>query len=126
MADLFRAYSLNILGIEVTARAAIMLEYVAPFILVLLTLTTVYKIVPHVSVPVRFAFAGGMFVTVFWEVAKHIFTWMVRHVSYIGTIYGSLTTFILFLLWMYYLSCIFLLGAELVKTLRERSHMPGL
>ncbi|HDH06596.1 MAG TPA: hypothetical protein ENH01_12980 [Nitrospirae bacterium] len=37
--------------------------------------------------------------------------------AYIGTIYGSLTTFILFLLWMYYLSCIFLLGAEFVKGL---------
>jgi membrane protein len=91
------------------------------FWLILLTFTTVYKIVPHVRVNIRHAFAGALLVTVLWELAKHLFTWFVKNIAYIGTIYGSLTTFILFLLWMYYLSCIFLLGGEFVNSLSKRS-----
>jgi membrane protein len=115
LADVFRAYSINIFGVAVSESAAIFLKYVAPFVLILLTVTTVYKIVPHVRISTRYAFAGALLVTVLWEAAKHIFTLLVSNVSYIGTIYGSLTTFILFLLWMYYLSCIFLLGGEFVN-----------
>ncbi|MCK5506106.1 MAG: YihY/virulence factor BrkB family protein, partial [Thermodesulfovibrionia bacterium] len=65
--------------------------------------------------------AGALLLTVLLELAKHFFTWFVKNLAYIGTIYGSLTTFILFLLWMYYLSCIFLLGGEFVNNLRGRS-----
>jgi membrane protein len=121
LADVFRAYSINIFGVAVSESAAIFLKYVAPFVLILLTVTTVYKIVPHVRISTRDAFAGALLVTVLWEAAKHIFTLLVSNVSYIGTIYGSLTTFILFLLWMYYLSCIFLLGGEFVHSLRKRT-----
>ena len=117
VAGIFRGYPMNVLGVEVSYKAGILLKYVAPFVLVLLTFTAVYKIVPHVKVHTKNAFAGAMLVTLLWEVAKHLFTWAVKHVAYIGTIYGSLTTFILFLLWMYYFSCIFLLGGEFVSSL---------
>ena len=48
------------------------------------------------------------------EVAKHIFTWYVRSVVELGKIYGPLTAFISFLLWVFYSSSIFLIGAEIV------------
>jgi len=119
-ASVFRQYSMNIFGVEVSYNVGILLKYVAPFVLVLLTFTTVYKIVPHVRVYTNDAFAGALLVTLLGEVAKHLFTLAVKNVTHIGTIYGSLTTFILFLLWMYYLSCIFLLGGEFVNSLSER------
>ena len=122
LAGVFRHYPMNIFGMELGYKAAIMLKYVAPFVLVLLTFTTVYKIVPHVKVALKDAFSGALIFTVLWEIAKHLFTWSVMNIAYIGTIYGSLTTFILFLLWMYYLSCIFLLGGEFVKSLSSGRH----
>lgn len=121
VASLFPKFPGTIFGVGIKYRAAILLRFVAPFVLVLLTFTTVYKIVPHVRVDLKNAFAGAMLVTVLWELAKHLFTWVVRNIAYVGTIYGSLTTFILFLLWMYYLSCIFLLGGEFVNSLSRRS-----
>lgn len=120
-AVIIRQHPVNIFGIQLDTKVAILVKYVAPFVLVLLTFTAVYTIVPHVKVSLRNAFAGAMLVTVLSEFAKHVFTWLVRNISYIGTIYGSLTTFILFLLWMYYLSCIFLLGGELVNSLRKKA-----
>ncbi len=114
-------FDLGIFDVGLSYKAGIILRYIAPFVLVLLTFTAVYKIVPHVRVHTRHAFAGAMLVTVLWELAKHVFTWFVQNIAYIGTIYGSLTTFILFLLWMYYLSCIFLLGGQFVKSLGGRN-----
>ncbi len=121
IAGVFRQHPMNVFGIQIGYRAAILLKYVAPFVLVLLTFTTVYKIVPRVKVSLRDAFSGALLVTVLWELAKHFFTWSVKNIAFIGTIYGSLTTFILFLLWMYYLSCLFLLGGEFVNNISRKS-----
>ncbi|RJQ20597.1 MAG: YihY/virulence factor BrkB family protein [Nitrospiraceae bacterium] len=117
----FREYPMNIFGVAIGYKAGIFLKYIAPFLLVLSIFTAVFKIVPRVKVALRDALAGALLVTVLWELAKHFFTWTVKNMSYIGTIYGSLSTFILFLLWMYYISCIFLLGGEFVKNLSGRS-----
>ncbi len=119
VAEISRKGLVDIFGLEILYSAGIFFKYVAPFILVLLTFTAIYKIVPRVKISLRNAFTGALFVTVMWEFAKHFFAWYVKSVIQIGTIYGSLTTFILFLLWVYYSSCIFLLGAELVNNLRR-------
>ena len=120
VAGFFYDHPMNVLGMQLGYRAAILLKYVAPFVMILLTFTTVFKIVPHVKVHARDAFAGALLVTVLLELAKHLFTFVVKNIGYIGTIYGSLTTFILFLLWMYYVSCIFLLGGQFVNNLSNK------
>lgn len=121
MAGIFRQYSINILGVEIGYKASIFLKYIAPFLLVLSTFAAIYMIVPRVKVSLKHAFSGALLVTGLWELAKHFFTWYVKNVIQFGTIYGSLTTFILFLLWMYYFSCIFLLGGEFVSNLSKEA-----
>lgn len=119
-ASLLKGHTLNIIGIEAGYKAGIFFKYFAPFLLVLSIFTAIYMIMPAVRVSMKHAFKGALFVTILWELAKHFFAWYVKNVVHFGTIYGSLTTFILFLLWMYYLSCIFLLGGEFVKNLNRR------
>jgi uncharacterized BrkB/YihY/UPF0761 family membrane protein len=41
----------------------------------------------------------------------------VVNVFKLGTIYGPLSAFVIFLLWVFYSSCIFLIGAEVVHNL---------
>jgi len=125
IASIFKENPISVLGMEISSKAGILLKYITPFILVFMTFMTIYVIIPRVKVSWRNAFAGALFVTVMWELAKHFFTWYVKHAVYIGTIYGSLTTFILFLLWVYYSSCIFLLGAEFVNNLNSETHNAG-
>jgi membrane protein len=57
---------------------------------------------------------GAIFTTTFFEIAKHVFTWYVGTVVQFGKIYGSLSAFVVFLLWVFYSSSIFLIGAEVV------------
>ena len=119
-AGLLKMPSFNIIGVEIGYKAGLFFKYIAPFLLVLSTFTSIYIIMPAVKVSMKHAFKGALFVAILWELAKHFFAWYVKNVIHFGTIYGSLTTFIIFLLWMYYLSCIFLLGGEFVKNLSRR------
>jgi membrane protein len=88
--------------------------YIIPFFIILLTLTVLYILLPKTKVRSSYALRGALFTTVFLEIAKHVFTWYVGTVAKFGTIYGPLTAFVIFLLWVYYSSCIFLIGAEIV------------
>jgi len=54
------------------------------------------------------------------EAAKYIFTFYVVKVVRLGAVYGPLSAFIIFLLWVFYSSCIFLIGAETVHNLEAR------
>jgi membrane protein len=117
--EILKQYSISFFGLEIGYKASILFKYITPFILVLMTFTTIYIIIPRMKVSWRNALGGAVLVTVMWELAKHFFTWYVKNIIHFGAIYGSLTTFILFLLWVFYSSCIFLLGAEFVSTMQN-------
>ena len=91
-----------------------LIGYVIPFFIILFTVIILYILLPKTKVRTSHAFIGAFFTTAFLEVAKHLFTWYVQAIVQFGTIYGSLSAFVLFLLWVYYSSCIFLIGAEIV------------
>ena len=94
--------------------AGFLIRYVVPFMVILFTVTVVYIFLPKKKVKLSHAYNGAFFTTAFHEIAKNIFTWYVGSIVKFGTIYGPLTAFVVFLLWVYYSSCIFLIGAEIV------------
>lgn len=93
---------------------AFVVGYLLPFIMVLITLTLVYRILPRTIVSNAHAFRGACFTTVMLEIAKHAFTGYVVNLARFGMVYGPLTAFVLFLLWLFYSSSLFLIGAEIV------------
>jgi len=104
---------------------AFIIQFVLPFVLVLFSATMVYKLLPMAKVKMTEAFGGAVFTSVFLELAKHLFTWYVAAFAHLGRIYGSLTAFIFFLLWMFYSACIFLIGAEMVRNLGRPAKSRG-
>lgn len=116
-AGVFREHPMNVFGIAVGLKVAILLKYIIPYLLVLSVFTTIFIIVPKARVRTIHAFYGALLVTVLWDLGKNFFTWYVKNVADLGMIYGSLTTFIFALLWVYYSSCIVLLGGEFVYCL---------
>ncbi len=104
---------------------AFTIAYLVPFVLVLLTVTAVYVLMPNAKVKLPSALKGAFFTTVFLEIAKHLFTWYVASITDLGKIYGPLTAVIVFLLWMFYSSSIFLIGAEIVHNLGGSGRVRG-
>jgi membrane protein len=96
---------------------AFLIRYFVPFLMVFFTVCIIYIFFPKTKVKISNAFAGAFFTTALLEVAKHVFTWYVGTIAKFGTIYGPLTAFVVFLLWVFYSSCIFLIGAEIVHNL---------
>ncbi len=94
-----------------------LIRFVVPLILVFLTVTTLYIFLPKKRIRLNHALSGALFTAVFLEAAKHLFTLYVVQVAKLGTIYGPLSAFVIFLLWMFYSSSIFLIGAEVVNNL---------
>jgi len=90
-------------------------RFVIPAFLVFLVATALYMLLPRRKVLLRDALWGGLFTAVFLEAAKHVFTfYMTFKISRLGAIYGSLTAIVTFMMWLFYSSSIFLVGAEMV------------
>ena len=105
-------------AIKVGKIAGFFIGYLIPFVLTFLVLAIMYKFLPLRKVQMRIALAGSLFTTILHEAAKHLFTFYVVKVVHLGTIYGPLSAFVIFLLWVFYSSCIFLIGAEVVHNLQ--------
>lgn len=95
-----------------------LVRFVIPVFVVLIVATALYKLLPAKGVSLRHAFQGALFTSVFLEIARHLFTlYVVTAAAQYGAIYGSLSTFIIFLMWVFYSACIFLIGSEIVCNL---------
>lgn len=103
----------------------LVLKYVLPYFLTFWMFVSIYKIVPPAKIRFKTAFQSAFFASLLWEVAKQLFGWYILHVGRFSMIYGSLSTLVVFFLWVYYSSVIVLLGGEMVFLLekgKERGH----
>lgn len=99
----------------------ILIGFIVPMLLVFLMATSIYIILPKKKVMLENALLGGLFTSIFFESAKHLFTfYFALKLSDLGTIYGPLSVFVLFILWIYYSASILLIGGEVVHNLEEK------
>jgi membrane protein len=105
-------------GLQIGHISAFLTRFLLPAFLVFLVASALYVILPKTPVKFCHALWGGIFAALFLEAAKHLFAfYVVVKLSRLGAIYGSLTAVVTFVMWLFYSSCIFLLGAELVHKL---------
>ena len=95
------------------------LKYLLPFFLTVCMFFLIYKIIPNRRVHLKSALQAALFAGLLWELAKHLFAWYVAHLAEYSFFYGSLSTLVIFVLWVYYSSMILVVGAELEYFLEE-------
>ncbi len=95
------------------------LKYLLPFFLTISMFFLIYKIVPNELIHLKSALQAAFFTGLLWESAKHLFAWYVTHLAGYSIFYGSLSTVIVSVLWVYYSATILLLGGEFVYFLEE-------
>jgi membrane protein len=97
---------------------SVFIGVILPIFLVFMTASGLYMVLPHKKVFVQHACCGALFTAILFEAAKHVFThFTVMQLYHFGNIYGPLTVSVIFLLWVFFAACIFLLGAEIVHNL---------
>ena len=95
------------------------LKYLLPFFLTCSLLSLIYKIIPYNKVHIKSALQAALFTSLLWELAKHLFAWYVVHLARYSILYGSLSTLVIFVFWVYYSSTILIVGGELAYFLEE-------
>jgi membrane protein len=95
------------------------LKYLLPFFLTYCMFFLIYKIIPNKRVHFKSALQAALFTSLLWEVAKHLFTWYIVHLAEYSFFYGSLSTLVVFVLWVYYSATVLVVGGEFAYFLEE-------
>jgi membrane protein len=95
------------------------LKYLLPFFLTVGMFFLIYKIIPDKGVHFKSALKAALFTGLLWELAKHLFGWYVANLAEYSLLYGSLSTWIVLVLWVYYSATILIVGGEFAYFLEE-------
>jgi membrane protein len=95
------------------------LKYLLPFFLTYCMFVLIYKIIPNKRVHFASALQAAFFTSLLWELAKHLFGWYVVHLAKYSVFYGSLSTLVISIVWVYYSSMILVVGGEFAYFLEE-------
>lgn len=109
-------------GVEARGLDERLLRYL-PHLLEFLAFTCAYWLIPHRTVPLRFAAAGGLLATLLFEWLKWALAIYLRNASF-QELYGALAVMPIFLLWVYLSWLVVLLGASLAASLASFRYQP--
>ena len=98
--------------------------FLVPWLMSSLAMATLYAVLPNTSVPFRYAAIGGLVAGALFEWTKTGFAFYVTEVANYERLYGALSTLPIFLIWIYLIWVIVLLGSEIAFCMQhpEQSH----
>lgn len=79
----------------------------------------IYKFLPNHIVQLKVQLMGAAFSAVGWMIVSWIFSVYLNIFKGFSSMYGSLTTIVLIMLWLYFCMYILLLGGEVNVILRD-------
>lgn len=99
-----------------TLGISMLLLSLLPFVITVVGLTALYMAVPNCAVPARHALVGGLVTAIAFTIARVVFALVIANSSY-TLVYGAFAAVPVFLLWLYVMWILVLLGAILVHSL---------
>lgn len=93
------------------------------FLLMLAIFLLLYKLIPFTRTYWRYVWPGALLAAVLFEIARTLFILYLEHFANYQLIFGSITSIIVLLIWIYYSAFIVILGAEFTFQY-SRMHYP--
>lgn len=87
------------------------IRFVLVFAIELLMFMFIYKLLPNRKGNLAWQIPGALFASIVWSAFSNIFSYYIGGFSNMSYMYGSLTTVIIFMLWLYFCMYILLIGA---------------
>lgn len=114
---MFTRHSIELAGVKflITLIDSLVFKLVLPFFFMACMVALVFKILSGPNMNLRYSFYGSLLFAALWESAKQLFAWYVSNFG-VYSIYGSLETLMLLLLWIFYSFNIFLFSACIAKS----------
>ena len=82
------------------------------FLLILAVFLLLYKLIPNTRTYWRYVWPGALLAAILFEIARTLFVFYLENFANYQLIYGSITSIIALLVWIYYSAFIMILGAE--------------
>lgn len=92
------------------------LDICAPLIIFTLLFAALFKIIPDSDLEWKEALIGGFFTSVMFMVGKYLISFYIDHGASTSA-FGAAGSFVVLLLWIYYSSLFFFVGAEFTRAL---------
>jgi len=100
---------------DLSATKLIMVEVgsrLVAFVLILAVFLLLYKLIPNTRTYWRHVWPGALLAAILFEIARTLFVFYLENFANYQLIYGSITSIIVLLVWIYYSAFIMILGAE--------------
>ena len=94
-------------------------SHLASFVFVFAIVLMLYGLVPYKRRPWRELLPGALVAALLFALGKALFVLYLDNISSLQAVYGSLTSVIVLLLWLYFSARVLLFGAELITARRE-------
>jgi membrane protein len=82
------------------------------FLLMLAIFLLLYKFVPNIKTRWRDIWPGALLAAIFFEIARALFIFYLEHFANYQVIYGTVSSIVILMVWIYYSAFILILGAE--------------
>jgi membrane protein len=84
-------------------------------------IAVLYHVGPNRRQLWRFVWPGALLATVLWLGVTALFAWYVQHVARYNDLYGSISTAVVLLIWMYLLNLVVMFGCEFNALYEEKT-----
>jgi len=118
-AEVLAELELDVFGTAGNALFDIVTGHVAGFAFTFVILAVIYKIIPFERLGWKELMPGIVVATSLIELGKELFSFYYSNVSNYDLIYGSLTSVIVLLLWLYFCARVILYGTEIIFVNRQ-------
>lgn len=95
-------------------------RYVISICLLILIFAVIYRFMPNTKIQFKYQLPGAVFTAVSWSAFSYGFSLYVDYFSNMSNMYGSLTTLIIVMLWLYMCMYIMLSGAAINGIMVEK------
>ena len=96
-------------------------SHLTSFVFIFATVLLLYKIVPYKRSPWRELLPGALVAALLFEVSKALFVLYLDYARNLEAVYGSLSSIIVLLLWLYFSARVVLFGVEIIAARKEPS-----
>jgi len=89
------------------------LRYLVAFLIILLTISMLYRFAPALKIPWRTYGVGAVLASLFCVIVSIGFSYYINYFNTYNKLYGSIGTFIGFMFWLFAISLVILFGFEI-------------
>lgn len=88
----------------------IYLKWPIAFLLIYIALKLIYTITPDTKIKSKSVTKGALFTTIGWLFVTALYSYYANNIANYGVFYGSLSNFVILMMWIYFISYIFVVG----------------